>query len=77
MPDASAPLTLWRLLNPTSGKTIECMVVERDGRFILTVSDEASTPVAFDGRVAAIHHAARLATDLRAQGWIDGVGEGQ
>jgi hypothetical protein len=56
---------------------MECSVVERDRRFIVTVNDGASAPMEFDGRVAAIHHAARLATDLRAQGWIDGVGEGQ
>jgi hypothetical protein len=72
MTDASSPLVLWRLRNPSDGQMRHCTVAECDGRFRLALSDTTAEPLEFDGRVAAIHHAARLATELRSKGWIDG-----
>jgi hypothetical protein len=71
----TAPIILWMLRDPASGRSAQCALFELDGIFYVRLLHSDGTeanPEVFDGRVAAIHHAARLATHFREQGWIDG-----
>jgi hypothetical protein len=71
----SAPVTLWTLRDPASDRTVKCVLFDLDEIVYVRLihsGERAASAEAFDGRVAAIHHAARLAIQFREQGWIDG-----
>jgi hypothetical protein len=70
----SGATVLWTYRSMTSGRTVDCMLIDAGHAYEIRLTYGRELPAApevFGTRAEAISHAAELAAELEGQGWVE------